>query len=85
MDVLGSKECWDIELFDCELLSFVLEPIDEYDESAGAGIWCGHLDKTSPYIQNLDEFLTLDYGRAPYDVWIEASNSTYNPWSCCGG
>lgn len=77
MDFLGPKDCWDIELFDCELLSFVLEPIDEYDESAGAGIWCGHLDKTSPYIQNLDEFLTLDYGRAPYDVWIEASNSTY--------
>lgn len=37
----------------------------------------GILARQVPISKSLDEFLTLDYGRAPYDVWIEASNSTY--------
>ena len=72
MDFLGPKECWDIEL-----LSFLF----------GTHRWIWWICRSrnlmraswqdKSYIQSLDEFLTLDYGRAPYDVWIEASNSTY--------
>ena len=76
MDFLGPKECWTFWL---RALKFCF--------GTHRWIWwicrsrnlmrASRQDKSLYHIQSLDEFLTLDYGRAPYDVWIEASNSTY--------